>query len=184
MTAMSSVGQKQTSRSQGKSTMLSTNRYLPSRPTVLALFLLCATPAWCISPASYLIEAKFIPGTLHLQAGHEAQIEKESRDLKQPSAKPDCVLDMFVQVTADSQRVGTSDDGQRALALARGEVFKRVLEKSGLQGAALAPTNVSFTARASELDTAVFMLRLRPSIKYAATGGIEVIPELADCTRR
>lgn len=132
----------------------------------------------------YFIEAKFIPGTLDLQAGHEAQIEKESKGLKQPSAKPKCVLDMFVQVTADSRRAGTSDDGQRALALARGEVFKRVLEKSGLQGAALAPTDVSFTAKDSDLDTAVFMFRLRPSIKYAATGGIEVIPELADCTRR
>jgi len=164
--------------------MLSINRYLPSRPTVLALVLLCATPAWCISPAMYFIEAKFIPGTLDLQAGHEAQIEKESKGLKQPSAKPKCVLDMFVQVTADSRRAGTSDDGQRALALARGEVFKRVLEKSGLQGAALAPTDVSFTAKDSDLDTAVFMFRLRPSIKYAATGGIEVIPELADCTRR
>ena len=164
--------------------MLSINRYLPSRPTVLALVLLCATPAWCISPAMYFIEAKFIPGTLDFQAGHEAQIEKESKDLKQPSAKPKCVLDMFVQVTADSRRAGTADDGQRALALARGEVFKRVLEKFGLQGAALAPTDVSFTAKDSDLDTAVFMFRLRPSIKYAATGGIEGIPELADCTRR
>ena len=154
-------------------------------PTVLALVLLCATPAWCISPATYLIEAKFIPGTIYLQLGEEAQVGKRSEHLKQPFGKPQCILQMFVQVTADSRRAGASDDRQQALALARGEVFKRALERSGLQGAALVRTGVSLTASDSELDTAVFLVTLAPSIRYSSTGsGIEVIPELAECSRR
>jgi len=163
--------------------MLSINRYLLG-PIVFALVLLCATPAWCISPARYFIEARFIPGTLHFQAGQEAQIENESKDIKLPIAKPKCVLDMSVQVTADSRRAGTSDDSEHALALARGEVFKSAVEKSGVQGAALARTYVSFSKSDSDVDTAVFMVMYAPSIRYSATGGIEVIPELEDCGRR
>ncbi|RUR70306.1 hypothetical protein EJP67_24940 [Variovorax guangxiensis] len=163
--------------------MLSINRYLPRRPIGLALLLLCATPAWCISPARYFIEARFIPGTLHFQAGQEAKIESESKDIKQPTAKPKCVLDMSVQVTASSRHAGTSDDSEHALALARGEVFKSAVEKSGVQGAALARTYVSFTKSDSDVDTAVFTVMYAPSSRYS-TGGIEIIHELEDCWRR
>ena len=154
-------------------------------PTVVALAFLCATRAWCISPATDLIEAKFAPETINLQLGEEAQVGKKAEHLKQPLGQPQCILQMFVQVTADSRRGGASADRQHALALARGEVFKRVLERSGLQGAALVRTGVSFTAKDSELDTALFLVRLAPSIRYSSTGsGIEVIPELAECSRR
>jgi hypothetical protein len=91
-------------------------------PTVLALVLLCATPAWGTSPATYLIEAKFIPGTIYLQLGEEVEVGKRSEHLKQSSGKPQCILQKFVQVTADSRRAGASDDRQYALALARGSV--------------------------------------------------------------
>lgn len=91
---------------------------------------------------------------------------------------------MLVRATADSRTDGARKDHEHALALARGEVLKRVLEKSGLQGAALLRAGVSGAANDTESDTAVFVVRLAPSIRYAATNsGFEVIPALAECSR-
>ncbi|WP_354344034.1 hypothetical protein [Variovorax boronicumulans] len=160
-------------------------KFLVGPPTVLALFLLCATPAWCISPSTVFIPAKFIPGTFQLQAGEEARIEKESEPLKQPFGISGCILQMFVEVTADFRRPGGPDDSQHALALARAEVFKRVLERSGLQGAALVQTGVSFAHDDRNMDLGMFTVQLAPSIRYSGTGGgFERIPELAECSLR
>lgn len=120
-----------------------------------------------------VIEAKFNLGMVEFQAGQHAEIE--NKRVRKPAAKPECVLQMFVQVNADSRRAGASDDGEHALALARGEVFKRALEKNGFLGAGLAPTYVSFTKVAQQVDYAEFFVMYAPSARYSAAGGIEAI---------
>lgn len=155
--------------------MPSITRFPPRRSIAVAFFVLHTIQAWSITPAMRFIEAKFISGMVEFQAGQQAEIENQSKRVRKPAAKPECVLQMFVQVNADSRRAGTSDDGEHALALARGEVFKRALEKNGFLGAALAPTYVSFTKVDRNVDTAMFMVMYAPAARYSATGGIEAI---------